>query len=200
MSVPQDDGSHPAVAALAAVIADAADLLRVPASELAVELLEARQWPDTCLGLGGPDEGCGDAITPGYRVTLGDGFAYRTDTTGGIRRETRPVDRELLLRFRQVGGIGGWSSELVLDDASLSTEEADSIRRFIDEAGVFELPAEVGNGDPVADGYRYELFIAHGRRNTTVRTWDGSGPAGSPALMAFIAWLRERAPEPGPAT
>lgn len=198
MPAPSADGSHPALLALAAVIADAAGHLRVPVSEISVELLEARQWPDTCLGLGGPDEGCGDAVTPGFLVTLGDGFSYRTDLAGAFRREPDRTDRELFVRFRQAGGIGGWSSEYAADDTSLSGEEADSIRRFIDEAGFFSLPAEVGNGDPVADGYSYTLFLAHGRRNHTVHTYDGGGPPGSPALMAFIAWLRERAPEPGP--
>jgi hypothetical protein len=196
MTAPADDRTHPAVTALAAVVADAAGILRVPVPEIAVELLEARQWPDTCLGLDGPDEGCGDAITPGYRVTLGDGLAYRTDTDGNIRRETGATDRELFVRFRQTGGIGGWSSEYVADDTSLTVEEADSVRRFIDEAGFFKLPAEVGNGDPIADGYSYTLFLAHGRRNHTVHTYDGGGPAESPALMAFIGWLAERAPDP----
>lgn len=193
------DPAHPAVRALAAVLADAAGLLRLDPADLRLELMEARDWPDTCLGLGGPDDACGDAITPGYLVILADGLVYRTDATGSaVRRDTSTIDRELVVHFRQTGGIGGWSSEYYADDGSLAPEEADHLRRFIDEAGYFDLPAEVGNGAPIFDGYRYTLFLAHGRRSHTVRTYDGGGPPESPALDALIGWLKARAPEPHP--
>jgi hypothetical protein len=42
-------------------------------------------WPDGCLGLGGPAELCLAAITPGYAVTLeanGEQYAYRTNLEG----------------------------------------------------------------------------------------------------------------------
>jgi hypothetical protein len=193
-----DGTSHPATVALSAVIVDAANLLRVPLREIAVEFLEARDWPDACLGLAQDGEGCADVITPGFIVFLGDGFRYRTDTKGNVRRETDTVDTELHVHFRQVGGIGGWSSEYYGDDASLTPADAARIRRFIESADFFHLPPEVGNGEPISDLYRYTIFLAHGRRNRTVSTYDGSGPHESPSLAEFIAWLKERAPEPGP--
>lgn len=59
-------------------------------SDVELLSLSARQWPDTCLGLGEPDEVCGQAVTPGYEITVaisgssGAGV-YRTDA-GTIAR------------------------------------------------------------------------------------------------------------------
>lgn len=193
-----NETSHPAVLALSAVIGDAANLLRIPIDEIAVEYIEAREWPDSCLGLPQDNEGCAEVVTPGYLVVLSDGFSYRTDMQGNVRRETDTLDRELEVHFRQVGGIGGWSSEYDADDSSLSPADAAEIRRFIDSTDFFRLPNEVGNGAPISDMYSYTVSVAHGRRNHKVHTYDGGGPHDSPALAEFIGWLRARTPEPGP--
>lgn len=192
------DSSHPAVVSLSAAIADASSLLRVPINGITVESLEAREWPDSCLGLGRADEGCAEVIRPGFLVVLGDGFRYRTDMQGQVRLETNLIDRELRVEFRQVGGIGGWSSEFHADDATLSEADAVHIRHFIDAANFFELPEEVSNGQPIPDLFDYTLTLSHGRRNHTVHTYDGTGPHESPALAEFINWLKARAPQPGP--
>lgn len=141
---------HPILLALSAVIADAASLLRVPAAEITVEYVEAKEWPDSCLGLPQGNEGCADVITPGYLVVLTDGFSYRADMLGNVRRETDNQDQELEVHFRQVGGIGGWSSEYHADDGSLSPDDAAQIRQFIDSTDFFRLPKEVGNGAPIS--------------------------------------------------
>lgn len=193
-----DGTSHPAIVALAAVIEDAANLLRIPVDKIAVEYLEARDWQDSCLGLGLEGEICTAAITPGFLVVLGDGFRYRTDARGNVRKETKPVDTELWVHFRQVGGIGGWSSEYRADDASLSPADAAQLREFIERTDFFHLADEVGNGEPIPALYRYTVFLAHGRRNRTVTTYDGSGPHESPALEELIGWFKSRTPTPTP--
>lgn len=190
--------SHPSVVALSAVVEDAANLLRVPVEEIAVEYLESKEWPDSCLGLPNQDDICADVATPGYLVVIGDGFSYRTDTQGAVRREVETIDQELEVHFRQVGGLGGWSSEYHADDSSLSPADAAQIRQFIDETDFFHLPEEVGNGQPIADLYNYTVSVMHGRRNHKVRTYDGGGPHENPALEDFVSWLKARAPEPGP--
>jgi hypothetical protein len=137
-------------------------------------------------------------VTPGYLVALGDGFRYRTDRQGKIRREEGAVDTELRVYFKQAGGIGGFTSVYFADDSTLSPADAKQLRQFIEDTDFFELPDEVGNGDPIADGFNYDLFLAVGRRNHTVKTYDGSGPPESPALLELIDWLKQRAPQPGP--
>jgi hypothetical protein len=190
--------SHPAAIAISAVVADAANMLRVPVEDIVVEYLEAREWRDSCLELPSKGEACLDVVTPGYQVALGDGFRYRTDQQGKIRREMVAVDTELHVSFKQTGGIGGWMSEYFADDSTLSPADVQQLRQYIEDTDYFHLPDEVGNGHPIADGYNYDLFLAVGRRNNTVRTYDGSGPPDSPALLELIDWLKQRAPQPGP--
>jgi len=54
----------------------------VPAEE--IEIVQANQveWTDTCLELGGEDEFCGQALTPGWRIMLragGEEYEVHTD-------------------------------------------------------------------------------------------------------------------------
>ncbi len=192
-----DGTTHPAVTALAAAVTDASRLLRVPVETIVVEYLEAKDWPDSCLGLPGEDDACADVVTPGFLIILGDGFSYRTDTEGNLRSDTGTLDAELRVDFRQVGGIGGWSSGYHADTTSLSPDDLTRLHQFIVDTEFFKLPAEVGNGDPISDMFSYTIFVAHGRRHHSVSTYDGGGPLEYPALGEFLAWLKSRSPEPG---
>lgn len=193
-----DAKSHPAVIAVAAAVADAANILRVPIAEILVEYVEAREWRDSCLELPDANEACADVVTPGYLIVLGDGFRYRADRDGHIRRERGAVDTEIRVYFKQSGGIAGWVSEYFADESTLPPADTQQLRQLMENADYFSLPKEVGNGDPVADGYRYTVFLAVGRRNHTVYTYDGSGPPDSLAMQELIDWLKQRAPEPHP--
>jgi hypothetical protein len=67
-----------------------ADRLGISVDDIAVVNYDQVDWPDGCLGLGGPAEACLAAITPGYAVTLevnSDQYAYRTDLEGLAVRE-----------------------------------------------------------------------------------------------------------------
>jgi hypothetical protein len=62
-----------------------AEELGIEAAMLAVTAVEAVEWPDGCLGLGRPDEGCTEALVPGLRiqVTVEDQiYEIRTDLDG----------------------------------------------------------------------------------------------------------------------
>jgi hypothetical protein len=64
--------------------------LGIPAEQIIIVTYEPIDWPDGCLGLGGPAESCLAAITPGYAVTLetgGEQYAYRTNLEGTAVRE-----------------------------------------------------------------------------------------------------------------
>lgn len=78
-----DDTSNDAIAASAAAVL--ADELGVSPDEIEVVSVEATEFTDGCLGLGGPDEICLQAITPGYIVTLsasGQEYVAHTDANG----------------------------------------------------------------------------------------------------------------------
>jgi hypothetical protein len=62
-----------------------AEVLPADPSEFRVVSFERVEWPDGCLGLAEPDEGCIQVITPGWRVVLeaqGQQFEVRTDMEG----------------------------------------------------------------------------------------------------------------------
>lgn len=55
---------------------------KVPVSQLEIVTTTAVDWPDSCLGLAGPDDMCAQMITPGWALTITDGqqtWEYRTD-------------------------------------------------------------------------------------------------------------------------
>jgi hypothetical protein len=57
--------------------------------QIDVIAVKPMEWPDSCLGLAGPDEFCAQVITPGYEVTLtvdGQEYVFRTDEELNIIR------------------------------------------------------------------------------------------------------------------
>ena len=179
---------NPALTALSLVLEDAAQRSGTPAEDLIVNSLEFRRRTT--------DPG---PLPPVFFITLGNGMEYIADTQGNITPpEEKPhdlTDRELRVRFTQTGGIGDWSSTWEASDATLSDEEAAHLRQFLTDSNFFDLPVEVANGDRLPDQYSYTLWIAHGRRNREVTTYDGTGPHESPALERLIEWLKERSPK-----
>jgi hypothetical protein len=67
------------------------EILGVPVESIALKTIEPMEWPDSCLGLGGPDESCAQAVTPGWLLVFtanGQEYRFRADQTGTvIRRE-----------------------------------------------------------------------------------------------------------------
>ncbi len=61
-------------------------------NEISTVSVEAVDWSDSCLGLGGPAESCAQMITPGYKIILkagGEEFEFHTDATGqSVRQKT----------------------------------------------------------------------------------------------------------------
>ena len=65
---------------------------RLGVRSIGVLAIECVQWPDGCLGYGGADEMCTQALVPGYRLTLADlslqqsrTYEYHTDLQGNFR-------------------------------------------------------------------------------------------------------------------
>jgi hypothetical protein len=194
----QDEDAHPAIVALTTVLADAAAVLGMPAAEIAVLSLEAREWPDGCLGLGHSGEGCTDAITPGYRIALGppaDGLIYRTDLRGAFRREPEgAAGTPLRIHYEITGGIDGVDEEIDFDATTLSASELEALRQLLDAADFWNLPRELDNGEPFVDGFEYVVSATEGSRQHTVSTYDGSGDGQTryPGVWRLLQWLSDR--------
>lgn len=62
----------------------------VSVDQIQIETVEQRDWPDSCLGLGGPEEACAQVITPGWLVAFsvdGQEYRFRTDEAGTTIRQ-----------------------------------------------------------------------------------------------------------------
>ncbi|RZM82531.1 hypothetical protein [Leptolyngbya iicbica] len=79
------------------VLEQAATDLQLPISDLSILRFNQEVWSDGCLGLGRPDEGCLQALVPGWQVEVvhhDTSDFYRTDADGtAIRRS--PLDNNL---------------------------------------------------------------------------------------------------------
>jgi hypothetical protein len=87
---PVTDLSPEEQTAVQGVLDNIAETAGEDAQELSVLFIESQEWPDGCLGLAGPDEGCTFAIVPGYRIVVGQpgglAFIYRTNFDGSVVR------------------------------------------------------------------------------------------------------------------
>lgn len=59
--------------------------LGVKVEQIQVLSSERVEWPDTCLGLPGQNESCGQVVTPGFRIVLsanGQQYEFHTNESG----------------------------------------------------------------------------------------------------------------------
>jgi hypothetical protein len=165
-----------------------ADELGVSLDQVVISVVEEVEWTDGCLGLGGPEESCLQAIVPGYRIQLsvdGKAYEYRTDLTGEVWRKVgEPDDRRLSEKAAELlAMIAGlkWEEihfqglkEVEWPSACLGAEEPD------------EMCAEV-----VTPGYRVELehdgrvYIMHTNAEMTI------GRLGGPVELVVALKVRQ---------
>lgn len=87
--IPQDLVVEPYPPAVAAAIAWLSETDGIDPGSVSVIGYEPVDWPDGCLGLGGPDEICAAVITPGWKIALQSGdvpVIVRTDELGAVVR------------------------------------------------------------------------------------------------------------------
>ncbi|MEO1094716.1 MAG: hypothetical protein AAFX01_07430 [Cyanobacteria bacterium J06638_28] len=73
------------------VLIQAAQDLGAPREELILLRLNQEVWPDGCLGIGLPDEGCSLALVDGWQLEVqhnDQSWFYRTDATGDSVRQS----------------------------------------------------------------------------------------------------------------
>lgn len=72
---------------------DLAAKLSIDEKSIVILQITEKTWTDGCLGLGGANESCLQALVPGFRVEMlakGKTYFYRTDKTGSVvRAETQ---------------------------------------------------------------------------------------------------------------
>ena len=112
-TVPTGTGTNAAQQAAEAL----ATQLKVDPSDVAVNSVEAVQWPDSCLGIHLPGQVCAMHVVDGYKVTLeaqGHSYEYRTNADGSIA-----VPAQALTWHRE-GGIAGFCDDLMVDQTGMA--------------------------------------------------------------------------------
>lgn len=77
--------------------------------------------------------------------------------------------------FERSGGFAGMHLRATLDTDELTAEEAQELRRLVEEAGFFGLPARTPPAEG-ADRFAYTITVSEAGRTHTVETSDGSVP------------------------
>lgn len=96
-----------------AAIAALMKALGLPADQIRVVSVAAREWSDACLGVSVPGMACAEVITPGYSVVLeaneGQLYEYHTNEDG-----TSVQAASVALSWNRNGGIAGFCDELIV--------------------------------------------------------------------------------------
>jgi len=75
--------------------------------------IEAREWPDSCLGQSAPNIRCAQAITPGFRMVWevnGQQYVYHADEAGNS-----VVEAVAMFQWNRQGGIAGFCDFLTVN-------------------------------------------------------------------------------------
>jgi hypothetical protein len=110
---------------------------------------------------------------------------FQTDEGGAMR-----------IQFLMEGGIAhfpGLSQPVTIDAAELSQQEATELRRLVEAAGFFDLPARIVTaGRGAADYRQYTVTIEEEERRHTVQVAE---PIEDGDLKQLLAFLRTKANE-----
>lgn len=190
----------------AAVNARQALAQRLSVDTGAVDVLsfEQREWRDSCLGLGGPNEMCAQVITPGFLVRLnaeGQTYEAHTDRTGTAVRFAggqaplgeRPAGAPIVV-LQQSGGITGevveWRlyangrAEKVLNPSSAEpvvetgmVPDPRQLPTLLDDLqtiGFFELDGDYMPKETCCDRYHYTLSASLDGQSNTIETLEST--------------------------
>ncbi|MDX6691687.1 MAG: hypothetical protein QOG15_3144 [Solirubrobacteraceae bacterium] len=87
------------------------------------------------------------------------------------------------------GGYAGLVTTSTVDSAELPPEDAEELKRRVDQAGAFHLPEKLAAHGREADRFSYELTFDDGERTHTVRAAESALPDD---VRSLIAWINER--------
>ena len=98
------------------------------------------------------------------------------------------------IRFEVEGGFAffpGLRDAVTVETGALPPEEAEGLRRLVEETDFFGLPEETGGARAGAADHRcYKITAEDGVRGHTVRVTD---PVADPGLRALVGYLSARA-------
>lgn len=91
----------------------------VPENQISLGEVTAVDWPDSCLGLGGPAESCALMITPGYRVVFqtpkGQVEVHANKSGETYRVSEVKQSQDAVLTWQRSGGFAGQCQRLFVN-------------------------------------------------------------------------------------
>lgn len=184
MSSPQ----HPAVAALAKVLAEASAGGEVTSVEF--ESLTAHR-----------NSADGEV---GYLVTLPNLAPYFVGPDGHFQQlKVTPspgIDDKYVVELTKSGGIAGirQSVELSQYDGTLTAKDAATLGTLLAETKFFDIKKADDSGPIINDGFTYTIFAARGRFNNKVTAEEGLANATLLQLGPLLSWLTAKLPDAFP--
>jgi len=78
----------------------------------------------------------------------------------------------LRIRVLRTGGFAGIALNADVDSEQLEPFERDGLKRLVEAAGFFELPAKIEAREGGADRFQYEITVEETARSHTVASGD----------------------------
>lgn len=100
------------------------------ADDIQIREIKQMEWPDTCLGLGGPAESCGMMIVNGYQIILAVGdetFEFRTNDDGSQIRMVEPQGSVDLPKDEFPGAVLA-ARQILAQQLQLNLDEIEVVR------------------------------------------------------------------------
>jgi hypothetical protein len=96
------------------------------------------------------------------------------------------------MTIERTGGFAGMRLTKVIDTATLPAEEKNQLRRLVDAADFFHLPATLISNSPQPDRFQYRLTVEENTQQHTVVVSEQAVPG---TLRPLIECLMKMAPQ-----
>ncbi len=96
--------------------------------------------------------------------------------------------KNLHVIFERTGGLAGITISATVDSADLSESQASELRKLIDQADFFNLPAVIAPSKPHPDRFEYNVTVQDDGRSHTIRVSEEAIPEN---LRPLIKWLSQ---------
>ncbi|HEY9613052.1 protealysin inhibitor emfourin [Allocoleopsis sp.] len=90
------------------------------------------------------------------------------------------------MTFERTGGFAGMTITKVVDTTTLPAEDSNQLRRLVDAADFFHLPATIITKSRQPDRFQYHLTIQEDNQQHTVVVSEQAVPS---SLRLLIEWL-----------
>ena len=96
----------------------------------------------------------------------------------------------MIIRIERSGGVTGIPLRTEIDTRKLPQGESEALGRMVEQAGFFNLPAQITSQAKGADRFQYQLTVEEGARRHTVSLGESGAP---PALQTLIQQVTQLA-------